>query len=114
MRETMDAILTNPKVAATLLTATSAQSWLDYSAPIIELITKVSSLVLILVMIYFHYQKIRKIKEQRKIQEEVSTAIKDKASAENKVKNLWREVEGNAKKNSSGMIQETRNYNKTL
>ena len=84
MSETLDAIMTNPKVVTGVLTLTSAQTLLDYSAPVIELLTKVASLILVFMMIYFHYQKIKKIKDQRKIQDAVNEgiAIREKEEAQ--------------------------------
>jgi len=93
MNDPLETIMTNPKVVTTILAGTSMQSVIDFTAPIIGFVTQIGSAVLVFMMIYFHYLKIKKTNEQRKIQDEVHTAIKEKAVEENKMSKLFTDIE---------------------
>ena len=76
MIESIQEILTNPKVTTAVVASTATQSWwLDWGLPLIEDLTKVGSFILVIIMILLQLQKYMQTRRKNKIWEDVQASI---------------------------------------
>ncbi len=67
LRQTAEAIASHPKTAVAVAAASNFNTWwLDWGSPIVDAITSILGVVLITVLIRYHWQNTKKVIKESK------------------------------------------------